>query len=698
MKMKSLMIKLVPAILILMFIVDVGSGSAAVYTVDVTPGVASASFGEQVQFDAEVYDSEGNPVDAPIYWEVVPRRIGEVSSDGLFTAGDKAGRGLVRAMVTLEDGQGVGHALVRVGIEPWERLVVRIDPRRGVTDPGGTIQYEVTVVDPVENEEVDATVEWDVLPEGLGTIDQSGLLTAADRRGVGRVIARATYGEKEGLGEAIAVVGPVLGPGVKVKVRPPKALVHFGEEFQFDVVVLDRQGQEIPDAEVEWSVVPEELGMITPDGLFTAGEVALMGRVVATVATEDGVERGFSQVVVAGTERSVVVRLRPRALVVNPGEVVQMEAEVIGPDGEPIDVPVEWLVRPAEIGEISPDGYFTAGDLPEGTDVAAGEIVASVDTDQGTAADVSRVTLTSRVAGPKLVVRPRFVRVLPGDEVQFSAEVIAEDYDGAPITWSVRPPEIGTITADGLFTASEFLAEAAGSSEFGRRVGVVIAETELSDGTPIAGRAHVVVGGHGPDVKVIVRPRIAMVPLCGGRFFTATILGPAGNEIEANVPVRWSVEPPRLGTVTPVGGQAAYFSAYCPENDLATSPGPSRGKVIAEIRMGRNKVYRGAADVVIIEPEKALRVSIHPKNVTVAAGGEVQFEITVHDRHGTEVTDYEAEWFVKPPELGRMIGPEGLFEAAMRPEHGIVFVKVVDSLGRLGGNFANVRVAGGQLH
>jgi hypothetical protein len=188
-----------------------------------------------------------------------------------------------------------------------------------------------------------------------------------------------------------------------------------------------------------------------------------------------------------------------------------------------------------------------------------------------------------------------------------------------------------------------------------------------------------------------------MVPLCGGKFFTASILGPAGNVIDTDVPIHWSVEPPRLGTVTLVGGQAAYFSAYCPENDVASGLGPFRGKVIAEVRLGRNQVYRGAADVVIIEPDKALKVSIHPKNVTVATGGEVQFEINVHDRYGTEITDYAAEWFVRPSELG-MIGPGGHLVAGDRPDNGIVYVKVTDSSGRLGGNFANVRVMGGRPH
>ena len=139
--MKYQVIKAIPAIFALVLAIHIGSASAETYTVDVIPGMASASFGEQVQFDAEVYDSDGNVVDALVYWEVVPQRIGDVTADGLFTAGNEPGRGLVRAMVRLEDGQGVGHALVRVGVEPWERLVVKIDPRRGTTDPGGTIQY-----------------------------------------------------------------------------------------------------------------------------------------------------------------------------------------------------------------------------------------------------------------------------------------------------------------------------------------------------------------------------------------------------------------------------------------------------------------------------------------------------------------------------------------------------------------------------
>ncbi|MEA3409268.1 MAG: hypothetical protein U9Q95_02860, partial [Candidatus Eisenbacteria bacterium] len=503
------------AVLAVLVTLALASGALATdeLTVRVSPTRAHAMPGGDVAFAASVYDSDGEPVPADVMWSVIPPRVGAMGSDGQFTAG-APGRAIIRALAMYGEATGAGHSVVDVGSEPPARLLVSVEPPNTVVEAGGQEHFSATVMDPVTGDPVDAELRWVVIPERLGSIDDMGLFTAGDDEGAGRIAVRASAGEREGVGNASLVVGTPPGPGVRVNIVPVSALVSPGEEFRFTAVVIDESGNPL-DADVEWSVMPRRLGVIGPDGLFTAGPDEGVGRIVATVATSGGPARGFARVEIrrAGPA-GVRVRIRPREAAVVLGGDVQFEAIAIGPDGEPLDIPIEWSLRPMWLGSIGADGLFAAADeMAEPPDDGGwiGAVTASVETNAGVASDAARVLVRDSGPALRLRINPKRPVLAPGQEIQFKSRVIgAEGPTDWTTEWAVFPRELGIITPDGLFTANPAFGDPA-SHDFGPHEGVVGAMATLPDGSTLSDRAHVRIRLPGQPVSVRVRPALAIV-------------------------------------------------------------------------------------------------------------------------------------------------------------------------------------------
>jgi hypothetical protein len=658
--------------------------------VRISPERAYVRPGGEAVFSAAVRGPRGTPVEANVAWSVIPPRVGTIGPDGRFRAGEETGRAIVRAVAVYGSATGTGHAVVDVGAEAPSRLDVAVHPSNVVVAAEGSQRFEATVTDPLTGAGVEAEVRWVVVPERLGVIGESGLFTAGSEEGAGRVAARATADGREGVGDAGVVVGSPPGPGVRVNVVPPQALLAPGEELGFDAVVTDEEGNPI-EADVSWSVMPTRLGVVDASAFFTAGPDEGVGRVLATVATSEGPARGFARVEVrrAGPA-GIRVRVRPREAAVTLGGEVQFEAQVVGPDGNPLELPVDWAVRPAWIGVVDQDGLFVASDeMPEPSADGAwtGTVVASVETYAGVASDAARVIV--RDAGPSLRLRiqPHRTVVAPGEDVQFETRVIGA---GEPTEWTtewaVFPGDLGTITPDGLFTANPIFGDP-GSSEFGPHEGIVGARATLPDGSTLTDRAHVRVRNPGQPVRIRVVPAFAVVPPGESMAFEAFVLGPDGGEID--LPVRWFVHPEHLGAID---GQGVFTAA-----GVGVDPGSwqrPRGTVVAEVRLPGGQIFRGVAVVVIDRADPEINVRISPKSVTLEESDSFQFQAEAFDGDGAPVV-IDFEWRVADTVLGTVDG-SGLFTAApsVPPGHQRRTAVTVGGLyhGRLYWDFATVRV------
>jgi hypothetical protein len=659
-------------------------------TVRVSPTRAHALPGGEVTFVASVYD-EGEPVAADVTWSVIPPRVGAIGSDGRFIAGGEPGRAIVRALAAYGDAAGAGHSVVLVSSQPPARLVVTIEPSSAVVEAYGHQQFDATVRDPLTGDPVDAELRWVVIPERLGSVDDTGFFTAGSNEGAGRIAVRATAGEREGVGDASLVVGTPPGPGVRVNVVPVSAVVNPGQEFQFTAVVIDESGNSL-DADVDWSLMPRRLGVIGPDGLFTAGPDEGVGRIVATVATSTGPARGFARVEIRRTgPAGVRIRIRPREAAVVLGGDVQFEAIAIGPDGEPLDVPIEWSVRPAWLGSIGPDGLFTAADeMPETPADGGwiGAVTASVETNEGVANDAARVVVRDSGPALRLQINPKRPVLAPGQEIQFESRVIgAEGPIDWTTEWAVFPRELGIITPDGLFTANPAFGDPA-SHDFGPHEGVVGAMATLPDGSTLSDRAHVRIRLPGHPVSVRVRPALAIVVPGQTTHFEAEVLGPNGEVLD--LPVFWAVRPEHLGHISADGD----FTAADLHMELDSWQRP-KGYIVAVVRVGGGQTFRGVAAIVFDLPDPQVFVNISPRSVTLSEGESFQFQAEAVTGDGTPVA-MDLEWRVVDPALGS-VDAGGLFTAtqSVPDNHSRRTTVVAGGIhdGRLYAGFAEVRVA-----
>jgi len=369
---------------------------------------------------------------------------------------------------------------------------------------------------------------------------------------------------------------------------------------------------------------------------------------------------------------------------------VQFEAVVLGPEGEPLDIPVEWSVRPAWLGAIGADGFFTATDeMPEPAENGGwvGAVVASVETNEGVASDAARVLVRADGAPLRLRIRPHRAVVTPGEDVQFETLVIGTEEPADWTTeWAVFPRDLGTITIDGLFTANPAYGDPS-SGEFGPHEGAVGALVVLPDGSTLTDRAHVRVVLPGQPLRVHVRPVYAIVPPNESVAFEAVVIGPDGDPVD--LPVTWHVQPDRVGTVSPDGVFTAADAAIQP--DGWNRP---RGTVVAEVRAGGGRVARGSAVVVVDLPDPQVFVRISPKSVTLELGESLEFQAEASLGDGTPV-ELSFEWRVSDPVLGT-VTPDGVFTAAtsVPSGHGRRTTVVVGGVyeGRLYWDFATVRV------
>ncbi|MFH1689059.1 MAG: Ig-like domain-containing protein [Candidatus Eisenbacteria bacterium] len=681
--------------LVLLAVISLASTALAAdeLNVRVSPTKAHALPGGEVAFAATAYDKSGDPVAADITWSVIPPRVGAIGSNGRFVAGNEPGRAIVRALAMYGEATGAGHSVVEVNTQPPTRLVVTVSPPSAVVEAGGQEQFGATATDPVTGDPVEAELRWVVIPERIGSIDGTGLFTAGSDEGAGRVAVRAIAGEREGVGNAAVVVGTPPGPGVVVSVAPAIALVSPGEEFQFNAVVTNESGNPL-DADVEWSVMPRRQGVIGPDGLFTAGPDEGVGRIVATVATSGGPARGFARVEIRRPgPAGVRIRIRPREAAVTLGGDVQFEAIAAGPDGEPLDVPMEWSVRPVWLGSISADGLFSAADeMPEPPADGGwiGAVTASVETNEGVASDAARVVVRDSAPTHRLRISPKRPVLAPGQEIQFEAGVMgAEGPIDWTTEWAVFPRELGIITPDGLFMANPAFGDPA-SHEFGPYEGVVGASATLPDGSTLSDRAHVRIRVPGHPVSVRVRPALAIVIPGQTTHFEVEVLGPSGEVLD--LPVFWDVRPEHLGHISPDGDFTAAELHIEPESWQRP-----RGYVVAEVRIGGGQVFRGTAAVVFDLADPEVSVHISPRSVTVSEGESFQFQVEASTGDGA-VVDMNFEWRVADPTLGT-VDAGGLFTAATNvPDgHSLRTTVIAGGIygGRLYADFATVRVTRG---
>ncbi len=416
----------------------------------VAPAAARAEVNHPLQFQAEVLNLQGDEIEpSDIVWMVVPSDLGTVDGQGLFTP-QRPGQGRIVAQAKHGAARGMGQARVMVAPSSGVKTIsVDIEPRRLRLEPGASARLSLTVRDTSGNT-VPALISFQVSPPGLGSISSDGTFTASSSPGKGVLTVRARH--QGAWGQARCLIVVATGPKrYRVQLRPKSIILQPSQSAELEPVCFDTQGNQIQPPYWIWKVVPQNLGTITPEGLFTAGPQAVQGKVVASLPPDFGLGQDFASVrIKPGQARTV--RLAPAKALLRPGEIKQFTASAFGPSGQSLEnVRFVWKVAPEGLGTITPDGLFTAGPQPK-----IGTVIAILPPEFGGGRGYAIVGISHyniQILGP----RPTHLNA--GEIRQFTVEV--RDQSGNPVPgvsfeWSASSlyPNFGSIDpATGLFTA-----------------------------------------------------------------------------------------------------------------------------------------------------------------------------------------------------------------------------------------------------
>jgi PGF-pre-PGF domain-containing protein len=575
--------------------------------IEVEPATATMDIGEELKFNATCYDEDDNVMpDLKVTWTCSNATVGFIDPGGYFLA-SAAGTATITAATAGVSAQ----ATVTVNAPEPVLTTMEVLPPVATVAIGGTREFTVTCYDQFGNAMTGVAVAWASSNTTVGTVDETGTFTGLAE---GTADLTATAGGISA--KAIVTVTPPAPPVLtEIEVAPATATVAVNDALAFSATALDQFGNEMPGVAVAWASSNETVGTIAADGTFTALTVG-----TATVtASADGVT-GTAAVTVT-PEASVLtsVTLTPAAAALVVGDLQQFTATAHDQFGNEMPgTAVAWTSSNETVGTIGTNGVFTA--LAAGT----ATVTASAGGITGTAA----VTVAAEEpAFGKIVVSPSAATLAVGGIQQFDAIVF--DRHGtivtdAAVTWASSDETVGTVSADGIFTAF-----AAGTA------------TVTASGEGVTGTAIVTVAAP-EQILTAISVEPSAITLAAGETGTfAVACYDQNNCVMPGVEVAWSSSDVDVGMI----GADGTFTAFAAGTATVTA---SAGDVA------------GTAAVTVTGLSSGVVVS--PSAITLDVGDSRRFTATVYDAEGNVTPVSEITWSCDDPNVG-MIGTDGVFTA-----------------------------------
>ena len=351
------------------------------------------------------------------------------------------------------------------------------------------------------------------------------------------------------------------------------------------------------------------------------------------------------------------VRVSPSAIVVDPGEIVQLSAEAFGVDGRPLtDIEFVWTAADPRAGSITRDGSYQGGTTPGvfGDSMAVTGIQNALHGVRYATAFVS-ITVVGELQVPTLAS----VAIIPEEPTLFEKQIyrlraMGFDQDGLIIpgvrfVWNVVDPELGRVNELGLLTVRghagtyEQAVSVAGLWE-GERASATIDVNVVS-----SPEADDYLNVHALPQRFYLDP--------GDRMQLRAVALNGLGELVAGTELRWVVQDPSVGTIDGNGNFIA-----------GDQPGIYTEAVMVEAVIPGERGFVRAVDFasVVVRQKTALRhlsaVSVRPGTVVVAPGGRVTLAARAVDEFGESPRDVTIAWEVLRPEAGS-ISEFGVFTA-----------------------------------
>ena len=214
-----------------------------------------------------------------------------------------------------------------------------------------------------------------------------------------------------------------------IAIEPSSAtLMSLGETVQLTTTVLDQNGQPVADAAVTWA--SSDTGVATVSGL---GLVTAVGNGTVQITARSGNASTSIAVTVMQTTGSIAIE-PSSAMLMSPGETVQLTASVLDANGQAvIGAVVSWHTSDEGIATVSSQGLVTA--VSNGTATIAARSGSASSSMTVTVMDNSRdrealIALYNSTAGPDWTVSTNWL----SDEPIDTWHGVSTDDEGR-VTW-----------------------------------------------------------------------------------------------------------------------------------------------------------------------------------------------------------------------------------------------------------------------
>jgi uncharacterized protein YjdB len=494
---------------------------------------------------------------------------------------------------------------------------IEVEPSTATLEIGGGIKFNATCYDQNNSTISDLKVTWSCSNTTVGYIDPGGYFDAL-AAGTATITA-STAGVSA---QAIVTVNATNATEQVLKtieIEPSAATVAVGDSEAFTAVCYDQNDSVMTGVAVVWASGNETVGTVSENGTFTA---LAEGTTNVTASAEN--VTGTADVTVTASTSPVLttIEVSPATASVTINDTVTFSATALDQSGTELPgTAVTWASSNETVGTVDENGTFTA--LAEGTT----NVTASAEDVTGTA------TVTVSNEEPVLTgieVAPAATTLEVNDTQVFTAagyDQFGSTMTDVAVAWASGNETVGTIDADGMFTA---LAEGTTTVTASAENVTGIANVTVTAGTPIV-------------TSITVAPPVVTLEIDDLQQFTAAVLDQFGAELPG-ITVTWTSSNETVGTIDTNG------------TFVALAAGTANVTASAEN-------VTGTADVTVVAKESTLgKIVVSPSAVTLGIDDTRQFDAIVFDRFGATVTDAEVAWTSSDETVGT-IDANGTFVA-----------------------------------
>ncbi len=469
------------------------------------------------------------------------------------------------------------------------------------------------------------TYSWSVdraPADGSATFSASGdhaartTIATFSRAGTYRIMVTAT--DAGGLTGTMPVEVEVVQTATTLAVSPETATVPLRQSCTFTANVADQFGQPM-SVPVAWSLASGGVGSLAGaanaanQGMSVRYDAPLTGGGSASVRASAGPLVGSASITVPANRAPVVASLAADAEPVL-GQSARILATVS--DDRPLtELAFAWTVAAAPEGGdavITPVGAGLGDDEVLAAFTRAGSYRLRLDISDIDALVGSRtIDLTVQQTAAAVTISPSTATVRPRGTQAFTATVVDQFGQpmSVPVTWSRSGDGVGTVGADGVYTAPDRLAGGA---------------TVIGTVGNLVGTAVVTVpANRAPEVTAITLPPGQMTGATGAMSVTAD-----DDQAEAELVYAWSVE------TAPSGGGASFAPNGTHAGKAATATFTRPGSYRLRVTVSDADGLTGTRTVDVAVTQTATTVTIAPAESTVLLGQTRTFTATVTDQFG----------------------------------------------------------------